>query len=683
MLNRGQFATLFPFHFVLDGNMRVVDCGSVLLRICPELIVGSNIADHFTLFRLGDAPAKLLSREWVLQQQATLFIFKSRSSELILRLQLVILDDPERFLFLGSPWVRNATELKSLQLVLRDFALHDSTGDLLQLVESTNTSLRDATQLATRLEVRNAELKQLIDSANAPILIIDSAGKVADWNKTTERLTGFRINEVIGKQFIDTFVVTESQDDVRRLLLDTFAGRSGGNMEFLMHTRDQRKLLAIFSASPKLSIDGSVAGTILVGQDITELGEYRTQLEKRVADRTEQLALANEELSRVMRSKDDFVSAMSHELRTPLNAILGLSESLAEGVYGNLNEKQVKSITTIAESGHHLLSLINDLLDIAKIGAGKMELEWLATNVDDACQASLRFVAELAAKRKLTLQLEIDAEAHTITVDQRRLKQMLVNLLANAVKFTPEGGTVTLSTKADMSSDVVAFSVRDTGIGIAPEDLHRLFSPFTQLDSKLSRQYAGTGLGLTLVLKLAELHGGSVLVESELGSGSCFTIKLPWKNYSSSNSDGDARGEGSPVEASAAAGELANSPLILVADDNEINMMTVGDYLVAHGFRLSQAGNGLDAINLVREQSPDLVLMDIQMPIMDGLQAIKHLRAESKYDDVPIIALTSRAMVGDRERCLEAGANEYLSKPVNLKQLLSVIHSQLDARRSK
>ncbi len=549
MLDHGQFSKLFPFHFIVDADMRVIDTGSVLARVCPKIVPGASINDHFLLFRLASEPIKAFNRDFIARQENTLFVFKSTSTDLMLRCQVLILRDPERYLFLGSPWVRNPTELKALHLVLQDFALHDSTVDLLQLVQATSTSLHDAKQLSEKLE-------------------------------------------------------------------------------------------------------------------------------QRVADRTAELSMANAELSRVMRSKDDFLSAMSHELRTPLNAILGLSESLAEGVYGDMNTKQVKSINTIAESGHHLLALINDLLDIAKIGAGKMELELTKANVEDLCQASLRFVMEQAQKQKINLKLVMDNQSVMLTADERRLKQILVNLLSNAVKFTPNGGSVTLETKCDLESESLMFSVRDTGIGIATEDLKRLFSPFTQLDSKLSRQYAGTGLGLTLVMKLVELHGGSVAVESEIGKGSCFTVRIPCKGLDTLNQHNPS-GTISLTEITPAETLPSNTPLILVADDNEINLMTVTDYLRANKLRVIQARDGLEAVKMVREHIPSLVLMDIQMPLMDGLDAIAHLRADDKHTDMPIIALTSRAMVGDRERCIAVGANDYLSKPVNMKQLVKTIRAHL------
>lgn len=549
MIDREQFSKLFPFHFLLDANMRVLQTGAVLARICPQFRVGQELNDHFSLFDLSKDRADRITPELISRRKTGIFIFKSVSSNLSLRLQAMTLSDPERYLFLGSPWVRALTEMKLLQLVLNDFALHDSIVDLLQITQQYDISAKD-------LNIKNNQLEQIVHN------------------------------------------------------------------------------------------------------------------------RTAELVLANSELSRMMRSKDDFLSAMSHELRTPLNAVLGLSESLAEGVYGDMNDKQIQSINTIAESGHHLLSLINDLLDLAKIGAGKMELELNNANVEDVCQASLRFVLEQAQKKNLKLTLAMDNKSVMLTTDERRLKQILVNLLSNAVKFTPDGGSVTLETKCDLESESLMFSVRDTGIGIATEDLKRLFSPFTQLDSKLSRLYAGTGLGLTLVLKLVELHGGSVAVESEIGKGSCFTVRIPCKGLENAIRGGD-KGAVTISESTPANILPSNTPLILVADDNEINLMTVSDYLRANQLRVIQARDGLEAVKMVRQHAPSLVLMDIQMPLMDGLEAIAHLRAEDQYAKIPIIALTSRAMVGDRERCIAAGANDYLSKPVNMKKLVKTIHAHL------
>ena len=235
------------------------------------------------------------------------------------------------------------------------------------------------------------------------------------------------------------------------------------------------------------------------------------------------------ELGKVAKHKDDFLASMSHELRTPLNAILGLSESLQEQVYGQLNQKQLRSLRSIEESGLHLLSLLNDILDLSKVEAGKIQLQMDTVCISSVCQASIRLIREIAQK-KLKLSLTVDERVRSVQADERRLKQILVNLLGNEGNSLKQAGRIGLDVVRDESQDTVRFAVWDTGIGITPENLPRLFQPFVQLDSRLSRQYTGTGLGLALVRRMVEMHGGRVTVDSTPGKGSRFTISLPLKD---------------------------------------------------------------------------------------------------------------------------------------------------------
>ena len=278
--------------------------------------------------------------------------------------------------------------------------------------------------------------------------------------------------------------------------------------------------------------------------------------------------------------------------------------------------------------------------------------------------------------------------------DAKRLKQMLVNLLSNAVKFTEAGGRVSLEVQTDAEAGVARFSVEDTGIGMHPEGMERLFQPFIQLDSSLNRQHEGTGLGLALVRRLAELHGGSVTVASEPGKGSRFTIALPYappelmaaQQLASAFPFVEERAlhlevagpEMACVAPPSAAPRPANGRILLV-EDNEINIIAIGTYLQDRGYHVEVARNGREALASVGEARPDVVLMDIQMPEMEGLEATRQLRAQPTYAALPIIALTALAMPGDRERCLAAGANEYLTKPVSLKGLVAIIQRMVQA----
>lgn len=255
----------------------------------------------------------------------------------------------------------------------------------------------------------------------------------------------------------------------------------------------------------------------------------RSLLEQRVIERTADLQAANAELARVAIMKDEFFASMSHELRTPLVAILGFTESLREQSYGAVNDRQTSALAAIEESGRHLLSLINDILDVAKLGAGKLTLTFGPVSVREICDACIRMVRHELSSKRLRFSSAIDPAVTTLWADSRRLRQVLVNLLSNAVKFTPDGGEVGLAVIGDAAAGAVRFTVWDTGIGIAPDQLPLLFQPFVQLDSHLARQYEGTGLGLVLVARLTELHGGGVSVESAPGIGSRFTVTLPWQ----------------------------------------------------------------------------------------------------------------------------------------------------------
>ena len=405
------------------------------------------------------------------------------------------------------------------------------------------------------------------------------------------------------------------------------------------------------------------------------LQRSNADLEQRVKLRTTDLLRLNAELEHANRTKDEFLANMSHELRTPLSGILGITESLQLNTYGELNEKQSNILNSVETSGRHLLELINDILDLSKIEAGKFDVYPEMLDIEETCRASLIFVKEQAAKKSILLEYQNTRDAKSVFADSRRLKQILVNLLSNAVKFTPEKGKVTLAVNTDLEKGQILFSVTDTGIGIAKEDLDHLFSPFTQVDSRLNRQYEGTGLGLVLVLRLAEMHGGNVQVETELGKGSRFTVSLPWQSQVSV----PVETKQIDTEASVKSAESNSQGIVLLVEDNASNVETIGDYLRFKGYTLVIASNGIEALVKAEEINPDLILMDIQMPVMDGLEATRRLRADPRFTSTPIIALTALAMTGDRERCIEAGATDYLSKPVSLKELTKKIQNLLQS----
>ncbi|NMF57831.1 PAS domain S-box protein [Pseudanabaena yagii] len=432
----------------------------------------------------------------------------------------------------------------------------------------------------------------------------------------------------------------------------------------------------------------------LQGEIIGVLGTYQDISDRKHAE--EKLRQTNDQLMRATRLKDEFLANMSHELRTPLNAILGMTESLQEEIFGAVTPEQIKALQLIETSGNHLLSLIDDILDLSKIEAGQITLDLKTTSIDSLCSSSLSFVQQQSLQKHIHIETKFSQDLPEIRVDERRIRQVLINLLNNAVKFTPEGGKITIEvTSLEIASHddaqtpqkFLRIAVRDTGIGIAPDNIEKLFQPFVQIDSALNRKYNGTGLGLALTKRIIELHGGWVDLTSELGVGSCFAINLPYPHTSlplteeKQPSSLDTSLELVPAETDSAKtkSKTESLPLILLAEDNDINIMPISNYLKAKGYRMIIAKDGKEAVDLVLSAQPDLVLMDIQMPKMNGIEAIKLLRSHN-LNDLPIIAVTALNTPEDRARCLDAGANEYLAKPVKLKQLETMIQSLLLAR---
>jgi signal transduction histidine kinase len=386
------------------------------------------------------------------------------------------------------------------------------------------------------------------------------------------------------------------------------------------------------------------------------------------------MANIHAELARATRLKDEFLASMSHELRTPLNAVLGMSEALLDELCGVLDERQRKAVSTIAQSGQHLLELINDILDLAKIESGKLELHYEVVRSEVLLQSSLDFVRQLAQQKQITLTPVIDPRIPQLWLDDRRFRQVLINLLSNAVKFTLEGGVVTLRLEL-MPDDPqrIRLVVEDTGIGIAPEHLPQLFEPFVQIDSRLNRQYAGTGMGLALVRRIVELHQGTVRVVSQVGEGSQLIIEGPWRYADTAGvdlTDRPCRDRDRPTLILDPPHDRPSlQKRILLADDNALNTLLFSEYLQEEGYQVVLARNGQEALASVAQADFDLILMDIQMPIMDGLTTIRRLRQQAEFQHLPIIAVTALAMPGDQQRCLQAGATEYIPKPVQLKHL--------------
>lgn len=560
-------------------------------------------------------------------------------------------------------------------LALETVRLYD---ELRYHTQELELQINERNRIERALRTSEQQYKQLVENATDIIYRTDAEGYCTYANPVTLHTLGYTDeNDLIGRHFTD-FI----HPDHKRMLVQAYNNQQTEKtpntyIEFVALNKDQDKIW-LGQNVQLITKQGNVVGFQAMARDITK----RRETEDKLRVRSNELNATNAKLAKALRAKDEFLANMSHELRTPLNAILGKAEILLEGLHGTLTEKQEASIKVISDSGNHLLELINDILDMAKIEAGKIQLDIQKVSLLNVCESSLQFVRQTAYKKEIRLKADIDPKLKTCLSDERRLKQILINLLSNAVKFTPTGGEVGLNVLNDPEGDAIQFQVWDTGIGISTEDMDQLFQPFMQLDSSLARSHEGTGLGLSLVYRLTEMHGGSVSLESQVGVGSCFTITLPntpqlnaaqlqalarkdRKKFAPKQLDNYAPGE---------------EPLILLVEDNETSVKTVLEYLPVWGYRLAMAHSGTEALQRAQEVRPDIILMNIQIPELDGLTVIRQLRREAMFNNTPIVTLTALAMPGDRDRCLEAGANEYLSKPIQLRKLVTVVSDLLFTR---
>ena len=411
------------------------------------------------------------------------------------------------------------------------------------------------------------------------------------------------------------------------------------------------------------------------------------------------LRQTNTELAKATQLKDQFLANMSHELRTPLNAILGMSEGLQEEVFGKLNPLQKRAITTIECSGKHLLELINDILDLSRIETGKLDLQITSVSCSSLCDSSLIFVKQQSRQKNIAISVEVAANLPEIMVDERRFRQILINLLDNAVKFTHHGGKIQLVVKQveekkkqeeeDNSSQWIRFIVIDNGIGIAEANLDKIFEPFVQIDSSLNRQYNGTGLGLSLVRQLVELHGGKITVTSELDHGSSFQVDIPYRG------EAKIRNCILPNETHNQEATIVNhvqkksASIIFFSDDTQANITTIFNYLEAKGYRIILAKNGKECMNITKAKNPNLILIDIPMSEIDRIETIQLLRADKQIQHIPIIVLHSLTMSSNdsdeqsyHQKCIAMGVDEYFTKPVKLRILAAKIQTLLTGVRS-
>ena len=606
---------------------------------------------------------------------------------------------------------------KRVMVLLNSSTRRDSAGEIIGVL-GVGQDISEIDKLRTESESVAKELRQFIETANAPIFGIDSKGLVNEWNETSEKITGFKKEEVLGKDLVETYITEDYREAVKLVLDNALKGKETANYEFPLFTKDDKRVMVLLNSSTRRNVEGGIVGVLGVGQDITILNEYKENLEYKVKIRTQELAFQNDEKDKraaelVIANKElafqndekekrsvelaiankelefqnnekekrelelvnakekaeesdwlktAFLANMSHEIRTPMNGILGFSELLKTP---NLSgEEQQDYIRIIEKSGHRMLNTINDIISISKIESGLMEVNMKEANINEQIDFVYSFFKPEVEGKGMNLIIKkplIGKEAF-IQSDSEKIYGILTNLVKNAIKFTKEG-TIELGyvLKTGRQSAELEFYVKDTGIGIPKDRQLAIFDRFVQADISGKMAYQGAGLGLSISKAYVELLGGKIWVESEEGKGTILYFTLPYRTVHEEE-----------IVPEIKINHEVSGLKILIAEDDEMSAMFLSIIVKGYSEKVFRARTGNEAIDICRD-NPDigLILMDIKMPELNGDEVTREIRKFNK--DVIIIAQTGLVLSTDKEGLIKSGCNDYISKPINKDELLTLI----------
>lgn len=646
---------LFPFYIKINRDLKVMSVGKSLSNIM-DFEAGLDFAEIFEIIRPRSVKQNF---DDYLTYTKQLFIIKIKCNNLTLRGQMVHLPKTKSLVFFGSPWITDANQLIDYGLSLHDFALNDSITDMLQVLklheintDDIKTLANDLKQQKHQIELKEKRYRLLVENASEAILRWDVNGEIKYANPATTQIFGYEEHELVGRKFME-FISEEYKEEVKAIYVKQIQNEeyASSNYEYTVVRKDG-SYVWLSQNTIAIMEDGQLKGFTSIARDITE----RKLMEKELID-------ARQKALESMNAKERFLANTSHEIRTPMNAIMGLSSLLKDTI---LNDKQQEFVSAINNSSKNLLVIINDILDISKIESGKLELEHISFDLKDKLDSLMSSLQIKASEKNLFLKLEWDEQLSPICKgDPFRINQILVNLLGNALKFT-QVGSVKLKVRQLASTDnfqKIEFKIEDTGLGIPKDKLDSIFEDFSQVDSSITRKYGGTGLGLSISKKLAEMMKGNIKVKSVLGEGSVFSINLILE-----------RGVESEIETNKIVHANPNTlrgKKILLVEDNEINQFLAVSIMEQWNLDVTIANNGLEAIKAVQDDTYEVVLMDIQMPEMGGMEATAAIRKMGYAQ--PIIAMTANAMKEDLDKYLNGGMDDYITKPFERDDLFDVL----------
>ncbi|UWQ91744.1 response regulator [Rhodobacteraceae bacterium M382] len=525
-----------------------------------------------------------------------------------------------------------------------------------QKLERTNRELKEK-----QIEARKLAL--VAQHANDSVIIINSDGLI-DWvNDAFSEITGYSFNEAVGTAPGALLNAPDTDLDVVAHLATTILAGETFRGEILNQHKQGHQFWIETNQVPVIGADGEIEMVVAIERDISAMRQHAMELEA-----------AREAAEDATRAKSDFLATMSHEIRTPMNGVLGMSDLLSQTT---LNDEQNLFVQTIQTSARTLLGLINDILDLSKLDARRMELSPVVFDVHACFSDTIRLLRGQAQEKSVGLSVDIDGTVpRWLSGDDRRIQQILFNLVGNAIKFTETGQvTVRVTCERNCKNPVLRFEVEDTGIGIPEAKLDKIFERFSQAEASTTRRFGGTGLGLTIARMLANAMGGEILVRSKVGQGTLFTVFLHLDPVPSEVPIQE-RNAAPMLLIDPKSGEPEHVPRdtlrVLVAEDNKVNRLVIAKFLKSMPVEVSFAHDGREAVERALEQEPDLIFMDMSMPVMNGLDATREIRAKCPVQP-RIVALTANAFESDRDACLAAGMDGFLTKPLSRAELLAVL----------
>ena len=646
-----QFNRLFPFHLLIDSNLHMASIGRTMKKIFPAA-VNDLFSAHFRIKAPGGAFSRFESLRGLVGQPV--LMEQLTGGGVVVHGEFHYLPKEERLLFIGSPLFASMAEVDSHRLDAEDFAIQHPVVDLLQQLGEQKRVNEKIAGLYDIVRKQKDELTRtsLVASANKDGVLFTGGSAQIEWiNDGFTKLTGFNAGDAIGKTPIELCAGELTDREELRQMVALF--NAGEDFEFDL----------VFYRKDHSHFWGRVKGQSVSAETHNEI-QYFAILEDVTRHKLleQQLIEAKRDAERSTQAKELFLANMSHEIRTPMNAILGMSKQLQKTA---LDLDQQSFLDIIGCASEHLLVIINDILDLSKLEAGKTSLEEIGFSMADLLLNASSVLRSRAQEQQLTLDTWTDPAIPAVLLgDPHRINQVVINLLSNAVKFTKKG-KVTMACRlltAVGNRQDLEITVTDTGKGMEEPFLNNLFNKFSQEDDSIARSYGGTGLGLSIVKQLVELMGGTISIASKKAEGTTVTLHLSF--LSGKESDLPVKDD-FVMDPDALQGKR-----ILLVEDNKMNRIVAQTILRDYGLFITEATDGSIAVNAVKAGQFDLILMDMQMPIMDGIEATRRIRKDT---NVPIIALTANAVMGERDKCLAAGMDDYLSKPFEEEDLVRMM----------